>query len=219
VGADGPTHHGVFDLTYLRVFPNMYIAAPKDENELRHLVATAFTTGHPTAIRYPRGAGWGVAMDPQLRTLPVGKGEILRVGKDGVVFAIGDPVMPALRAAEKLAVQGGPSLTVVNARWVKPLDTELLTQFVKDGTKLITVEENQVMGGFGSAVLEALAERGIRADARCVGIPDAFVAHATQPEQRAELGLDEAGLLATFRSHVEGAGRANVVPLSVVRSA
>ncbi|MBL8115719.1 MAG: 1-deoxy-D-xylulose-5-phosphate synthase [Acidobacteria bacterium] len=228
VGADGPTHHGVFDLTYLRVFPNMYIAAPKDENELRHLVATAFTTGHPTAIRYPRGAGWGVAMDPQLRTLPVGKGEILRVGKDGVVFAIGDPVMPALRAAERLAVQGGPSLTVVNARWVKPLDTELLTQFVKDGTKLITVEENQVMGGFGSAVLEALAERGIRADARLVGIPDAFVAHATQAEQRAELGLDEAGLLATFRSHVEGAGRApgsnagniaNVVPLSVVRSA
>ncbi len=219
VGADGPTHHGVFDLTYLRVFPNMLIAAPKDENELRHLVATAFTTGHPTAIRYPRGAGWGVAMDPQLKILPVGKGEILRVGKDGVVFAIGDPVVPALRAAEKLAAQGGPSLTVVNARWVKPLDVELLTQFVKDGTKLITVEENQVMGGFGSAVLEALAERGIRADVRCVGIPDAFVAHATQPEQRAQLGLDEAGLLATFRSHVESGGRAKVIPLSVVRTA
>ncbi|HEX2798620.1 MAG TPA: 1-deoxy-D-xylulose-5-phosphate synthase, partial [Thermoanaerobaculia bacterium] len=95
VGADGPTHHGVFDLTYLRVFPNMQVCAPKDENELRHLVATALASGHPTAIRYPRGAGYGVAMDPELKVLPVGKGEVLRVGKDGVVFAIGDPVVPA----------------------------------------------------------------------------------------------------------------------------
>ena len=94
VGADGPTHHGVFDLSYLRVFPNMMVAAPKDENELRHLVATALTTGHPTAIRYPRGAGYGVALDPEPKLLPVGKGEVLRVGKDGVVFAIGDPVLP-----------------------------------------------------------------------------------------------------------------------------
>src|SRR5512141_1334711 len=108
VGADGPTHHGAYDLTYLRVFPNMLIAAPKDENELRHLVATAFTTGHPTAIRYPRGNGWGVAMDPEPRILPVGKGEVLRVGSDGVVIAVGDPVVPSIRAAERLAAEGGP---------------------------------------------------------------------------------------------------------------
>ena len=161
VGADGPTHHGVFDLTYLRVFPNMQVCAPKDENELRHLLATALASAHPTAIRYPRGAGYGVAMDPELRILPVGKGEVLRVGKDGVVFAIGDPVVPAWKAAERLAKEGGPSLTVVNARWVKPLDRELLAQFVKSGTKVLTVEENQLAGGFGSAVVEALEEIGV----------------------------------------------------------
>lgn len=211
VGADGPTHHGVFDLTYLRVFPNMMVAAPKDENELRHLVATAFTTGHPTAIRYPRGNGQGVARDAAPKVLPIGKGEVLRVGKDGVVFAIGDPVMPALRAAERVAVEGGPSLTVVNARWLKPLDVELLRQFVKPGTKVLTVEENQLAGGFGSAVLEALEELGIAADVKRIGIPDRFVPHATQAEQRRDLGLDEEGLTASFRTHV--AGKGNVVPL------
>lgn len=211
VGADGPTHHGVFDLTYLRVFPNMMVAAPKDENELRHLVATAFTTGHPTAIRYPRGNGQGVARDAAPKILPIGKGEVLRVGKDGVVFAIGDPVMPVLRAAERVAVEGGPSLTVVNARWLKPLDVELIRQFVKPGTKVLTVEENQLAGGFGSAVLEALEELGIAADVKRIGIPDRFVPHATQAEQRRDLGLDEEGLAASFRAHV--AGKGNVVPL------
>jgi len=204
VGADGPTHHGAFDLTYLRVFPNMMIAAPKDENELRHLVATAFTTGHPTAVRYPRGNGYGVAMDRDLKILPVGKGEVLRVGKDGVVFAIGDPVVPAARAAERLAAEGGPSLTVVNARWVKPLDVELVQQFVKPGTKVMTVEENALAGGFGSAVLEALEELGVPAAVKRVGIPDRFIQHATQAEQRSDLGLDEDGLLARYRDHFIG---------------
>ena len=109
VGADGPTHHGAYDLSYLRVFPNMMVAAPKDENELRHLVATALTTGHPTAVRYPRGAGYGVALDPEPKLLPVGKGEVLRVGKDGVVVAIGDPVLPAL-AGRRAARGGGGSV-------------------------------------------------------------------------------------------------------------
>ncbi|HEV8268295.1 MAG TPA: 1-deoxy-D-xylulose-5-phosphate synthase, partial [Thermoanaerobaculia bacterium] len=213
VGADGPTHHGAFDLTYLRVFPNMMVAAPKDENELRHLVATAFTTGHPTAIRYPRGNGYGVAMDPEPKILPVGKGEVLRVGGDGVVLAVGDPVLPAWRAAERLAASGGPSLTVVNARWVKPLDLELIQKFVTDGTNVVTVEESALAGGFGSAVLEALEELGVAAKVKRIGIPDVFVPHATQIEQRRELGLDEEGLLAAFRDHV--APKAAVV--SIVR--
>src|SRR5512141_135549 len=212
VGADGPTHHGVFDLTYLRVFPNMQVCAPKDENELKHLVATALASGHPTAIRYPRGAGYGVAMDPELKVLPVGKGEVLRVGKDGAVFAIGDSVVPAWKAAERLAKGGGPSLTVVNARWVKPLDRELLAQFVKVGTVVVTVEENQLAGGFGSAVVEGLEEIGVAADVKRLGIPDTFVPHATQAQQRHALGLDEDGLLAAFREHVGGKGE--VVPLA-----
>ncbi|MBK9968786.1 MAG: 1-deoxy-D-xylulose-5-phosphate synthase [Holophagales bacterium] len=210
VGADGPTHHGAYDLSYLRVFPNMMVAAPKDENELRNLVATALTTGHPTAVRYPRGAGYGVALDPEPKLLPVGKGEVLRVGKDGVVVAIGDPVLPSLRAAERLAAEGGASLTVINARWVKPLDTELLGQFVRSGTTLFTVEESAVAGGFGSAVSEALDALGIVAAVHRIGIPDRFVLHATQAEQRAEIGIDEEGLLGTFRAKTAGGG---VVPI------
>ncbi|MEO6324014.1 MAG: 1-deoxy-D-xylulose-5-phosphate synthase [Thermoanaerobaculia bacterium] len=213
VGADGPTHHGAFDVSYLRVFPNMLICAPRDENELRNLVATAFTTGHPTAVRYPRGNGYGVAMDAEPRVLPVGKGEILRVGKDGVVFALGDPVQAAWKAAEKLAADGGPSLTVVNARWVKPLDIELIQQFVRNGTKVITVEENALAGGFGSAVLEALEELGLAARVKRIGIPDRFIPHATQVEQRHELGLDDEGLLQAFRDHMQGT--AEIVPIGV----
>ena len=210
VGADGPTHHGAYDLSYLRVFPNMHLAAPKDENELRHLLATALSLGRPVAIRYPRGAGWGVALDPEPRLLPVGKGEVLRVGKDAVVFAVGDPVMPALRAAERLAAEGGASITVVNARWVKPIDTELVAQFVRPGTTVITVEENAVAGGFGSAVAEALDALGISAPVKRLGIPDRFVPHATQAEQRADLGIDEEGLLRAFRAATAGPG---VVPM------
>ena len=220
VGADGPTHHGIFDLTYLRVFPNMLVAAPKDENELRHLLATAFAAKHPMAIRYPRGNGYGVALDPEAKPLPVGKGEVLRVGKDGIVLAVGDPVVPAWRAAEKVAAAGGPSLTVVNARWVKPIDRELLGQLVREGTKVLTVEENALAGGFGSAVMEELASLGISARVRRLGIPDRFVPHATQQEQRRELGIDEEGLAAAYQEWFAPA-RGTVVPLggSAVRSA
>ena len=210
VGADGPTHHGAYDLSYLRVFPNIHVAAPKDENELRNLVATAVALGRPVAIRYPRGAGFGVALDPEPKLLPVGKGEVLRVGKDGVVVAIGDPVVAAQKAAERLAAEGGASLTVINARWAKPLDTELLAQFVRPGTTVFTVEENAVAGGFGSAVSEALDALGVVAPVHRLGIPDRFVLHATQAEQRAEMGIDEEGLLRTFRAKTAGPG---VVPI------
>ena len=142
--------------------------------------------------------------------LPVGKGEVLRVGKDGVVFAIGDPVLPALRAAERLAADGGASLSVINARWVKPLDRELVAQFVKSGTTVFTVEENAIAGGFGSAVSEALDALGIVAPVHRLGIPDRFVPHATQAEQRSEIGIDEEGLLRAFRARTAGPG---VVPI------
>jgi len=128
------------------------------------------------------------------------------------VFAVGDPVLPALKAAERLAKEGGPSLTVVNARWVKPFDKELLAQFVKPGTPVLTVEENQLAGGFGSAVVEALEEIGVRAHVHRLGIPDRFVPHATQAEQRRDLGLDEEGLLGSFREHFAPKGA--VVSLS-----
>jgi 1-deoxy-D-xylulose-5-phosphate synthase len=212
VGADGPTHHGVFDLTYLRVFPNMLVAAPKDENELRHLLATAFAAKHPMAIRYPRGNGYGVALDPEARPLPVGKGEVLRVGKDGIVLAIGDPVVPAWRAAEKVAAAGGPSVTVVNARWAKPLDRELIAQLVREGAKVLTVEENALAGGFGAAVMEELESLGISARVKRLGIPDRFVPHATQAEQRRELGIDEESLAAAFQEWFAPA-KGTVVPM------
>ena len=195
VGADGPTHHGVFDLTYLRVFPNMQVCAPKDENELRHLVATALASDHPDGDPLPARRGLRRRDGPRAEgSCPWARVKSCASERTASSSPIGDPVLPALKAAERLAAEGGPSLTVVNARWVKPLDRELLAQFVKPGTPVLTVEENQLAGGFGSAVVEALEEIGVRADVRRLGIPDRFVPHATQAEQRRELGLDEDGL-------------------------
>ena len=156
VGADGPTHHGVFDLSYLRVFPEIVVMAPKDEDELRHMLATALASDRPAALRYPRGNGYGVPMVGPPRALPVGKAEVLRTGRDGLVWAIGTMASEALRAAERLASETGLDLTVVNARFVKPLDTELLAAQIRPGSRLMTVEENALAGGFGSAVEETV---------------------------------------------------------------
>ena len=213
VGNDGPTHHGVHDLAYLRVLPKMMICAPKDENELRHLLATSFTTGHPTAVRYPRGSGEGVAMTGPPAPLPVGKGEVLRRGRDGAIWALGPRVYPALRAAERLASRG-VDLTVVNARWVKPLDRELLAETVGPGSRLVTVEDHNVMGGFGSAVLEAISEMGIpEVEALRLGVPDRFIPHATQKEQWEEVGLDEEGISRQAREFFDRRSR----PVSIVK--
>ncbi len=199
VGADGPTHHGAFDLTYLRVFPNMHVAAPKDEDELRHMLATAFTVGHPVAVRYPRGEGEGVAMIGAPRILPVGKAEVLRRGQSGVVWAVGNRVWPSLRAAERLAPEG-IELTVVNARWVKPIDRAAIAETIAPGAKVITVEDHAVAGGFGSAVAEAVAEARIDdVEIVSLGIPDRFVAHASQKEQWREVGIDEEGIARAAR--------------------
>jgi 1-deoxy-D-xylulose-5-phosphate synthase len=202
VGADGPTHHGVFDLTYLRVFPNMRVAAPKDEDELRHLMASALALGHPIAVRYPRGEGEGTAMSGEPRALPVGRAEVMRRGSDATIWALGNRVWPAMRAAAALAADGIET-TVVNARWVKPLDRDALADTVAPGSRLVTVEDHSLAGGFGSAVMEALQEMRIGSvEILRRGVPDRFIAHATQKEQWSEVGIDEDGIAAAVRGLV-----------------
>ena len=178
VGADGPTHHGVFDLAYLRSIPNMVVMAPKDENELQSMVKTALVyEGGPIAFRYPRGTGIGVKMSTELQPLPIGKSEIVREGEDVLVIAIGNRVYPALEAAQTLA-DSGISATVLNARFVKPLDTETIVPLAERIGRIITVEDGVVMGGFGSAVLEALAAADITdVQVTNLGIPDEFIEH------------------------------------------
>ena len=206
VGADGPTHHGLFDFAFLRTVPNIIVMAPKDENELQHMLKTAVTCGCPVSLRYPRGAGAGVPLDEHPRPLPVGKGEILLDPPDAAlaVVAIGACVHPALAAAELLKAEGIP-IRVINARFVKPLDGELLCGTAEKLRRVITVEENTLMGGFGSAVLELFAEAGISGVAvRRLGIPDEFAQHATQKELRRLYGIDAEGIAAAVREVVGG---------------
>ena len=204
VGADGPTHHGLFDFAFLRTVPGIIVMAPKDENELQHMLKTAVTCGCPVSLRYPRGAGAGVPLDEHPRPLPIGKGEILLDPPDAAlaVVAIGACVHPALAAAELLKAEGIP-IRVINARFVKPLDGELLCGTAEKLRRVITVEENTLMGGFGSAVLELFAEAGISGVAvRRLGIPDEFAQHATQKELRRLYGIDAEGIAAAVRGMV-----------------
>ncbi len=190
VGADGPTHHGVFDLSYLRTVPNFVVMSPKDENELRHMVYTAYKYNEgPIALRFPRGEGLGVPMDEELRELPIGKGEWEREGSDVVFVAVGAMVPEAMKAADLLE-QRGFSVGVVNARFVKPLDTDLMDDVMNKANVVVTVEENALMGGFGSAVNEYLISAGYDTTrVRNMGIPDRFVDHGSQGELLAEIGL------------------------------
>jgi 1-deoxy-D-xylulose-5-phosphate synthase len=201
-GNDGWTHHGLFDYAYFRIFPNTIVMAPKDENELQHMLATCLEQPHPTALRYPRGNGVGVTMDAEPRPLPVGKAEILRRGRHGSVWAIGSTVYPALEAAERLS-RDGIDLTVVNARFVKPLDRDLLrleAERLGEGGTIVTVEEHVVAGGFGSAMMEALAEMGLgHVGVQPIGVPDKFVPHGGQEVLRKALGLDSESLGFAFR--------------------
>jgi 1-deoxy-D-xylulose-5-phosphate synthase len=199
VGSDGPTHHGVFDLSYLRHLPNMTLMAPKDENELQHMILTAIEHDGPVAIRYPRGNGVGVPLDQSFRKLPLGKGEILRHGRDGAIVAIGTMVYPALAAAETLADEG-IDLTVVNARFVKPLDRELLMSLVSSMGHFFTVEENVLQGGFGTAVMELFEEEGVESGRITrFGYPDRYIEQGEQPDLRAACGLDAPGIIAGVR--------------------
>jgi 1-deoxy-D-xylulose-5-phosphate synthase len=195
VGDDGKTHQGTFDISYLMLIPNLIIAAPKDENELQHLLYTAVRTNHPMAIRYPRGSGLGVELDSKLHRIPIGKGEVLREGDDVAILAIGTMVAPALEAADRLAEQGIEA-TVVNARFAKPLDVELITHIASRIKRLVTVEENVVSGGFGNGVIELLQQSGISdMQIKTIGIPDEFVEQGSQAVLRAKYGLDAEGIV------------------------
>jgi 1-deoxy-D-xylulose-5-phosphate synthase len=201
-GADGPTHHGIYDMAYLRLFPNMICMAPKDENELRHMVKTAFETGHPTSLRYPRGNGVGVQLDAELQSLPVGKGEVLREGPDATIFAIGAEVWPAVEAAELLA-RDNINVTVINARFIKPLDDELIAKYCQPYALVFTVEEGSLAGGFGSAVQERCEQLGLT-DVRFhrIGIPDEYVHHGAQEVLRAQYDLHAEGIARRVRDVV-----------------
>ena len=200
VGDDGRTHHGVLDLAYLRAIPNLVVAAPKDENELRHLLATAIASDRPFAIRYSRGAGRGVPCDEPLHHLPIGRGEFLRDGGDVALLPIGWAVHPALQAAEMLAAEHDIHATVANARFVKPLDTSLIVQAAERTGRVVTIEDHNRMGGFGSAVLEVLADHGLRdVTVSRLGLPDQFLDHGPADSLRAAHGLSVDGIVTAAR--------------------
>jgi 1-deoxy-D-xylulose-5-phosphate synthase len=204
VGDDGPTHHGSFDISYLRHLPELTVMAPKDENELQHMLKTALYSGRPMSLRYPRGAGFGVAMDKELQELPIGKGELLIDGGDLTLVAIGSTVHPALEAAAQLR-QKGIFASVVNARFIKPIDSELILAQAKKTGCIVTVEENALLGGFGSAVLEVLSDAGMNSvRIKRIGIPDRFIEQGTQAQLRADLGLDATGIAATCETFLKG---------------
>ena len=208
VGSDGPTHHGLFDYSYLRSIPNITVMAPKDENELQHMLKTAVGCGRPASIRYPRGRGFGVSIDDRPVSLEIGTGEIVFEAENAVlaIVAIGATVYPAIAAAEKLK-EKGISVRVINARFVKPLDEKLLCHTAHLLKRIITVEENVLMGGFGSAVLELLEQKGIRdAVVKRLGIRDEFVEHASQGELRKLYGIDEEGIMEAAQRMLENRG-------------
>jgi len=189
VGADGPTHHGLLDLAYLRAIPNLVIAAPRDENELQHLLATAIESGRPFAIRFPRGAAAGMVLDPDPKPLPIGRGELLRDGCDAAIVALGKTVPVALEAAERLA-EMDCSVAVMDARFVKPIDTELLADLASRVRVILTVEDHALAGGFGSAVLEALADVAPGTRVHRLGVGDHFIEHAEPDAQWRSAGID-----------------------------
>ncbi len=190
VGADGATHQGIYDYAYLRTLPNMLVLAPKDENELQHMVATAIEYPGPAAVRFPRGSGFGVPMDQEIKAVQVGEAELLRDGDDVVIVAVGELVHPSLEAAEQLAT-AGVSAAVLNARFVKPLDTARLLPLVERCGALVTVEVHTGPAGFGGAILEAVAEAGLTPAARSLCVPDRVNEHGTT---LGGLGLDANGI-------------------------
>jgi len=200
VGDDGRTHQGAFDISYLRSIPNMVVAAPKNEDELQHMLFTATKAGCPMAVRYPRGYGQGVPLQPELKQLPIGKGEKLRDGQDVAIVAIGTMVAAALAAAEQLSKEG-IECAVINARFAKPLDSELILEHASRTKRVVTVEENAVAAGFGSTVLQLLGSSrltGVRTE--CIGIPDSFVEHGPQELLRSMFELDPEGIAQRIRS-------------------
>ncbi len=206
VGPDGPTHHGLFDFSYLRHIPNLIVMAPQDENELQHMLKTAVDCGQPASLRYPRGNGWGGSLDSEMKALPIGRGEVLMPGKDVLILAIGSTVRPALEAARGLSDQGARA-AVVNARYVKPLDEELICSLAAEVRRVITVEENCLQGGFGSAILELMAQKRIPSvKVQCLGIPDAFVEHGPQDFLRQKYQIDAAAIFRAAEALLRSSG-------------
>jgi 1-deoxy-D-xylulose-5-phosphate synthase len=196
VGADGPTHHGAFDLAFLRCIPNVVVMTPADENECRQMLYTGFTLEGPAAIRYPRGTGPGVEIQKAMQALPLGKGEVRREGKRVAILAFGAMLKPALEAGAEL------NATVANMRFVKPMDDDLVARLAASHELLVTVEEGVVNGGAGSAVLESLNAQGFNVPVLQLGLPDAFVEHGDSQQLLADCGLDRDGLLASIRNRL-----------------
>ncbi|HID94747.1 MAG TPA: 1-deoxy-D-xylulose-5-phosphate synthase [Candidatus Latescibacteria bacterium] len=202
VGEDGPTHHGAFDLSYLRQIPNMVVMAPKDELELKGMLKLALDYKEgPIALRYPRGAGTGVDLTQKIKEIKIGKGEILREGRDAMILAVGSLVWPSFQAAQMLKEA---SVGVANMRFVKPLDGRLLRRFYREGLKIITVEENTIRGGFGSAVMEFYEEHGMSdIKLKRLGIPDQFIQHGPREVLLEEIGLTARGIAAAVRKFLK----------------
>jgi 1-deoxy-D-xylulose-5-phosphate synthase len=193
VGQDGPTHHGAFDISFFRPMPNMIVMSPKDENELRHMLYSAYLSEKPAVVRYPRGEARGVIMDETLKEIPIGTWEHLKDGKDIAIVACGNTVYPALSAATELE-SGGIHCSVINGRFVKPMDRRMLVSLAHEVPKILTVEENALIGGFGSGVMEMLSEEGIAIPVKRLGIPDAFLPHGSQGSLRKSIGIDKEGI-------------------------
>ncbi|MBI5750728.1 MAG: 1-deoxy-D-xylulose-5-phosphate synthase [Hydrogenophilales bacterium] len=193
VGADGPTHAGAFDLSYLRCIPNMTVMAPSDENECRQMLFTAFTLDAPSAVRYPRGSGVGVQIESEMQALPIGKGMVRRTGEKIALLAFGSMVHPALQAADEL------NATVADMRFVKPLDEALIKQLAQSHDVLVTVEENVIQGGAGSAVAECLVKLGMEKRLVLLGLPDRFVEHGDPTLLLASCGLDTVGIVEAIK--------------------
>lgn len=218
VGEDGPTHHGVFDIAFLRHVPNMVLMSPKDENELQHMVKTAVEYLGPTAVRYPRGAGIGVPMDQDLKILEIGKAELLLDGNDVAIVSVGNMVHPSLDAAKRLAAEG-ISTAVVNARFVKPLDEEMILRMAKKTGRLVTVEEHALLGGFGSAVLECLDDRKISGIKTLrIGLPDIYIEHGPQKVLRQKYGLDADGIYASVKEFIEKSRHRSVASVTNLKA-
>ena len=187
VGDDGPTHAGIFDIVYLRSIPNMTVMVPKNENELQHMLYTATFINGPSALRYPRGAGAGIKLDSEFKKIEIGTAEVLKEGNDILIIGVGPILYDAIDAVSELKC----SVAIINARFVKPLDSNLILKYSKKINKIITLEEGTVVGGFGSAVIELLSDNGIKADVKRIGIPDKFIEHGKQSIQKKIAGIDK----------------------------
>lgn len=211
VGDDGPTHQGLFDFAYLRIIPHMVVMAPKDENELRHMLKTALEHDGPIALRYPRGTGTGCPLDQEVKALPIGRAEVVLDGKDVAILAIGNTVATALEAARELNARG-VSVAVINARFVKPLDEDCICAYAARTRKLVTLEEHVLAGGFGSAVLELLNNKGLwDVEVACIGIPDVFVEHGAPDLLRRKYGLTAGDVVRAAETLLQKAKRFRLV--------